>query len=178
MVSLTERRNCVAHLLSHYEVGERRACQVVGIQRSSYRYRGQQEQKDLRYQRVITLSKRYPYWGYRKMHDLMKSENHSISRERVRLIRRQEGLKVPKKQRKRRTLGNSTHWVNRAQFPCHVWSYDFVFDQTMDARLLKCLVVVDEYTRECLTIEINRSLTAHDVVCVFRSNMNTHSDST
>jgi len=174
VVSLTERRCCVAHLLKHYEVGERRACQVVGIQRSSYRYRGQQEQKDLRYQRVITLSKRYPYWGYRKMHDLMKSENHSISRERVRLIRRQEGLKVPKKHRKRRTLGNSTHWVNRAQFPCHVWSYDFVFDQTMDARLLKCLVVVDEYTRECLTIEINRSLTAHDVVRVLEKLFHRH----
>jgi len=96
VVSLEERRRCVAHLLEQYEVGERRACQVAGIHRSSYRYHGHQEQKDLRYQRVIALSKRYPYWGYRKMHNLMQSENHSISRERVRLIRRQEGLKVPK----------------------------------------------------------------------------------
>ena len=174
MVSLAERRRCVAHLLQHYKVGERRACQVAGIHRSSYRYQGHQEQKDLRYQRVIALSKRFPYWGYRKMYNLMKSENHPISRERVRLIRRQEGLKVHKKQRKRRALGNSTHWVNRAQFPCHVWSYDFVFDQTMDARLIKCLVVVDEFTRECLTIEINRSLTACDVVRVLEKLFRRH----
>lgn len=166
MVSLAERRHCVAYLLQHFKVGERRACQVAGIHRSSYRYQGQQEQKDHRYQRVIVLSKRYPYWGYRKMYDLMKMESLPISRERVRLIRRQEGLQVLKKRRKRRALGNSTHWVNRAQFPCHVWSYDFIFDQTMDARQLKCLVVVDEFTRECLTIEVNRSLTAHDVVRV------------
>lgn len=136
------------------------------MHRSSYRYTGHQEERDERYQRVITLSGQYPYWGYRKIYDLLRAEKRSISRERVRIIRRKEGLQVPRKRHKRRLLGKSTQWVNKAMFPGHVWSYDFVFDQTEDGRQIKCLTVVDEYTREGLTLEINRSLTSVDVIKV------------
>jgi transposase InsO family protein len=86
-----------------------------------------------------------------------------ISRERVRLIRRREGLQVVKKRRKRKLLGMTTQWVNRAEYPNHVWSYDFVYDQTDDGRQLKCLTVVDEFSRQGLAIRLGRSLTATDV---------------
>jgi len=133
------------------------------INRSSYRYVGQDTYRDQGYLEVLRLSKRYPYWGYRKIYDLMKALGHSIARERVRQIRRREGLQVIQKRHKRRILGSTTQWVYRAGYPNHVWSYDFVFDQTEDSRQLKCLTVVDEFSRQGLAIEVNRSITAVDV---------------
>jgi len=125
MVSLTERRRSVTYLKSEYEVSERRACQAMQMNRSSYRYVGRNEYEDERYRRVVSLSQQYPYWGYRKIYNLLRGEELAISRERVRLIRRREGLQVVRKRRKRKLLGTTTQWVNRARFPNHVWSYDF-----------------------------------------------------
>lgn len=133
------------------------------MNRSSYRYVGQEVIRDDDYQCVLRLSERYPYFGYRKVYDLMKAEGRRISREGVRLIRRREGLQVVKKRRKRKVLGMTTQWVHRARHPNHVWAYDFVFDQTEDARQLKCLTVVDEFTRQGLAIRVGRSITACDV---------------
>ena len=82
----------------------------------------------------------------------------------MRLIRRREGLQVIGKPKKRRVLGRSTQWLHSAEHPHHVWSYDFVHDQTIDGRSLKCLTVVDEFTREGLAVRVNRSMTAVDVV--------------
>ena len=107
MVSLAERRRCVMYLRNEYEVSERRACQAMQINRSSYRYVGQQEAIDAAYREVVRLSQRYPYFGYRKIYDLMR-DFWRISRERVRQIRRREGLQVVKKRRKRKCLGMTT----------------------------------------------------------------------
>ena len=89
-----------------------------------------------------------------------------MNRKRVQRLWRREGLKVPQKQRKRRRLGHSGNSCTRrkAGHVNHVWSYDFVLDQTSDGRRLKLLPVVDEFTRECLAIEVERRLTATDVV--------------
>ncbi len=164
MVSLAERRRYVTYLRNAYTTSERHACQVMQLNRSSYRYVGEQTEMDERYSRVVRLSQQYSSWGYRKIYDLMKGEDVRISRERVRLIRRREGLQVVRKRKQRRVLGMTTQWVHRACYPNHVWGYDFVFDQTDDSRRLKCLTVVDEFTRQGLTIDIGRSLTAGDVI--------------
>ena len=105
-MSLAERRRCVTYLRNEYEISERRACQAMQMNRSSYRYVGSQELVDERYRRVVKLSQQYPYWGYRKIYDLLRGEV-AISRERVRLIRRREGLQVVRKRRKRRLLGTT-----------------------------------------------------------------------
>ena len=112
------------------------------MNRSSYRYVGSKDFVDEGYRRVVSLSQQYPYWGYRKIYDLLRGEDVAISRERVRLIRRREGLQVVRKRRKRKLLGMTTQWVNQAHYPNHVWSYDFVFDRTEDARQLKCMTVL------------------------------------
>ena len=161
-MSLAERRRCVTYLRNEYAISERRACQAMQMNRSSYRYVGQRELVDAAYREVLRLSDRYRYFGYRKIYDLMRG-SWSISRERVRLIRRREGLQVVKKRRKRKLLAMTTQWVQRAEFPNHVWSYDFVYDQTEDGRQLKCLTVVDEFARLGLAIPVGRSLTATDV---------------
>ena len=103
-MSLPERRRCVTWLVNQYGVSERRACQAMQIQRSSYQYVGRQEEQGYRYQRVVELSRAYPYWGYRKIYDLLRSEGVPISRERVRLIRRKEGLQVVRKRRKSKVM--------------------------------------------------------------------------
>lgn len=168
-MSLAERRRCVTYLTDTYGVSERRACQAMQIHRSSYRFKPKRDPVDAVHRRVVELSQRYPYWGYRKMCDLMQAEGNGIGRERVRLIRRREGLQVPARRHKRRVLGCSTTWVHRASYPGHVWSYDFVFDQTEDGRRLKCLTVVDEFTRQGLAITVGRSLTAVDVIATLDS---------
>ncbi len=134
------------------------------LNRSSCRYVASKELLDDQHREVVRLSQHYPYWGYRKIYELMKEQQVAISRERVRLIRRREGLQVVRKRRKRRILGQTTQWVHRACYPNHVWSYDFVFDQTEDRRTLKCLTVVDEFTRQGLDVRVGRSITASDVI--------------
>lgn len=173
-MSLAERRRCVTYLRNEYAVSERRACQAIQLNRSSYRYAGKREAVDERYRRVARLSRRYSYWGYRKIFDLMKAERAPISRERVRRIRRREGLQVVRKRRKRKVLGTTTQWVHRACYPNHVWSYDFVYDQSEDGRQLKCLTVVDEFTRQGLGIEVGRSLTAGDVIRILEALFHKH----
>lgn len=89
-----------------------------------------------------------------------------VNHKRVERIWRQEGLKVPQRQPKRRRL-----WLNdgscirlRPEYPNHVWSYDFVADRTSDGRAIRMLTVIDEYTRECLSIEIHRQIKAPEVL--------------
>ena len=163
-MSLAERRRAVTYLRNEYDISERHACQAMQLNRSSYRYVASTELIDEAYREAVSLSQRYPYWGYRKVYELMKEKEIAISRERVRLIRRREGLQVVIKRKKRRLLGQTMQWVHRACYPNPVWSYDFVFDQTEDRRTLKCLTVVDEFTRQGLDIRLGRSITANDVI--------------
>jgi len=174
VVSLAERRRAVTYLRNKYEISERRACQAMIINRSSYRYVGIKEPIDEVHRTVMRLSDQYRYWGYRKIYDLMKGQGIAVSRERVRLIRRREGLQVITRRKKRRLLGQTTQWVHRACYPNHVWSYDFVFDQTEDRRTLKCLTVVDEFTRQGIDIRVGRSITSSDVIRILEELFQMH----
>jgi transposase InsO family protein len=112
------------------------------------------------------LAARHPRYGYRRITALLRLEGWRVNRKRVQRIWRMEALRVPLKGRKRRRLGDISGAVTRrhAKHERDVWSYDFVMDQTQDGRRLKMLPVVDEYTRECLSIEVARHLTAGEVI--------------
>lgn len=118
--------------------------------------------------RMVELARRHPRYGYRRITVLLRREGHLVNRKRVHRLWRQEGLKVPVRQRKKRSMGNSANSCvrRRAEQPNQVWSYDFVMDQTEDGRRLKWLPIVDEYTRECLRLEVERTMEAADVVDV------------
>ena len=147
-------------------MSERRACRVLALHRSTKRRQsGLRDQVEL-IQRIHTLSERYPRFGYRKIYHLLKAEQWGVNGETVRRIRKHEGLQVIKKVCKRRPVGASTTLPTCAVHPNHVWSYDFIHDETIDGRRLKCLTILDEYTREGLTIHCARSITAGDVVQV------------
>jgi len=119
-------------------------------------------------ERIISLAREYGRYGYRRITAMLRAEGWRVNHKRVERIWRQEGLRVPKKQPKRGRL-----WLNegscvrlRPERPNHVWAYDFVFDRTHNGRALKILTVVDEYSRECLGIEVARKLTSRDVLRV------------
>ncbi len=149
------------------EVSQRRACQAVDQPRSTQRYEPAEieDEKEL-VKRMKELSGKHPRYGYRRIRALLGSEGRKVNRKRVHRLWRREGLKVPQKQRKRRRLGGSGNacFRRKARGKNDVWSYDFVMDQTSDGKRLKMLPVVDEFTRECLTIEVERHMTARDVV--------------
>jgi putative transposase len=116
---------------------------------------------------MVALSRENPRYGYRRVWALLRREGLEVNKKRVHRLWKEEGLKVPDKQHKRRRLlGNSENGCKRkrAEYKDHVWSYDFVIDRTEDGRRLKIMPIVDEYSRECLTMEAQRSITAEDVV--------------
>jgi putative transposase len=115
---------------------------------------------------VVDLAGRFGRYGYRMITGLLRIEGWQVNHKRVERIWRQEGLKVPRKQRKRGRI-----WLNdgscirlRPLYKHHVWSYDFVADRTHDGRPLRMLTVIDEFSRECLAIEVARKLNSDDVL--------------
>ena len=115
---------------------------------------------------MLELVGRHPRYGYRRIWALLRREGWRINRKRVYRLWRRQGLKVPRKQRKKRRLGTSANGCvrRRAESKDHVWAWDFIYDRTADGRSLKWLSVVDEYTRECLVLEVRRRLPAAAVV--------------
>lgn len=97
---------------------------------------------------------------------LLRREGFAVSYKRVHRLWRAEGLKVPKKKRKRRAQGKSQHacYQLRAAHANHVWAWDFIFDHTTNGGTIKCLSIVDEYTRQCVTLDVSRSITAENVI--------------
>jgi putative transposase len=167
MVSLAERRRGAEYLEGAHTVSERRACQVVEIARSTKRRPSGRIGEVRLLSEIHWLSQQYPRFGYRKIYDRLKNSGWRVGQEQIRLLRRREGLRVPQKAPKQRRRGTSTIDPHQAEYPNHVWNYDFVADQTADGKTLRFLTVIDEYTRRGLWIECARHLTS---VFAFSSN--------
>lgn len=112
------------------------------------------------------LVRGHPRLGYRRIHALLQRDGWRVNRKRVHRLWRQEKLKVPQEQRKKRRLGSGEAGVvrHRAMGKDHVWAWDFIHDRDDYGRPLKWLSIVDEHTRECLGLEVARSMKARDVV--------------
>ncbi len=158
----------VRRRLGPEKVSERRTCRVLGQPRNTQRYEARRPAQDqVLLKEMRRLARRRPRWGCPRIHEKLVASDWPVNRKRVHRLWKQEQMQVPRKQhRKRRLPGGSENSCvrHRAERMNHVWSYDFVMDQTEDGRQLKLLVVLDEYTRECLAIEVARSFTSEDVV--------------
>lgn len=153
--------------LGRDRVSERRACRVVGQARSTQRreqYIPSDEPRLVK--RMIELAGQYGRYGYLRITRLLRDEGFHANRKRVQRLWRREGLKVPQRQPKRGRL-----WLNdgscvrlRPAHRDHVWSYDFVQDRTSEGRPIRLLTLIDEFTRECLSIDVDRSLKSEDVL--------------
>jgi putative transposase len=119
-------------------------------------------------QQLRAFSRAHPRWGYRRAHAQLRAGGWAVNRKAIQRLWREEGLRVPARRRKRQRLGTSSCPADRlaAEHPNHVWALDYQFDQTQDGRILKLLNVVDEHTREALTIEVNRRIDADATVKV------------
>jgi len=148
-------------------VSERRACRALRQARTTQRREfavGDEEERLT--QRIVELATRYGRYGYRRITALLNGETWKVNHKRVERIWRREGLKVPKKQPKRSRL-----WLNdgscvrlRPLHKDHVWSYDFMTARTADGRAFRILNILDEYTRECLAVLVERRIRAEDVI--------------
>ena len=156
-------------MVARHGVSERLACRVLGQHRSTQRREPIRSHDETALTAEITsLATQYGRYGYRRITAMLRQRGWRVNAKRVARIWRREGLKVPSKQPKRGRL-----WLNdgscirlRPEYPNHVWSYDFVEDRTHDGRKYRMLNVIDEFTRECLAIRINRKLKSSDVIDV------------
>ena len=167
MVGPERKREAVLHVQQELEVSERRACTTIRQPRSTQRYRGRQRRKDAALVAELRrISAAHPRAGYRRATALLRRAGMEINAKRVQRLWRQEGLKVPRRQRKQRRLGSSAGGTQRlrAERVNHVWSYDFVFDQTEDGRRLKWLPICDEFSRELVALEVERRMESKDVI--------------
>lgn len=114
--------------------------------------------------RIHELAIRHGRYGYRRVAVLLRREGFKVNNKRVHRIWKSEGLGLSKRRPKRRRVGKVGEIVNKAEYPNHVWSYDFLEDRTERGGKLRILVVIDEYTRECLAIRIAPSVPASVVV--------------
>jgi transposase InsO family protein len=168
-LSPARRRGCIEHVRRKFQVSERLACRVLGQHRSTQRKvpRGRDDEAALTAD-IIALASQYGRYGYRRITALLREAGWAVNVKRVERIWRREGLKVPAKQPKKGRL-----WLNdgscirlRPERPNHVWSYDFVESRTHDGRKFRMLNLIDEFSRECLTIRVARKLNSTDVIDV------------
>lgn len=154
-------------MVSQLDVSERRACRVLQQSRATQRYLPQvRDDEEPLTQRIIELACVYGRYGTPRITAMLNREDWRVNHKRVERIWRDQGLKVPRKQPKRGRL-----WLNdgscvrlRPQYRDHVWAYDFVQAWTHDGRPFRMLTLVDEFTRECLAIDVARKLRSDDVL--------------
>ena len=157
----------VQHVREELGVSERRACQVLEQPRSTQRREPYVPGDESRLvKRMIELASEYGRYGYRRITALLQRDGWKVNHKRIERLWRREGLKVPARQPKRGRL-----WLNdgscirlRPEYKDHVWAYDFVHARTHDGRSLRMLTLVDEYSRECLSIDVARRLSSEDVL--------------
>ena len=151
-------------LQQSYEVSERRACQVLEQPRSSQRDEPKvaNDEGSLVW-RMLDLARRFPRSGYRFITAKLRQEGWAANAKRAYQLWRREGLKVL---RKKRRIGTSDNACvrHRARMKNDVWYWDFVFDRTTNGIALKWPSIVDEFTRECLCLKVDRGLTSEDVL--------------
>lgn len=148
-------------------MSERRTCRALGQSRTTQRWVPvvRDDEKPLT-QAIIRLACQYGRYGYRQITNMLRNDGWRVNHKRVERIWCKEGLRVPRKQPKRRRL-----WLNdgscirlRPERKDHVWSYDFVADRTSDGKPIRMLTVLDEYSRECLAIKVDRRLRTEHVL--------------
>jgi putative transposase len=169
MTGPTRRREAVAGVRRQLPVSERRACRTLGQPRSTQRYRPKRRDEESAVVRQMhEMVRRHPRYGYRRIWAMLRAEGWRVNVKRIYRLWRREGFRVPRRQRKKRRLGCSDNGIVRRQpeYKNHVWTWDFVHDRDERTRPLKWFVLMDEYTRECLALEVERSMKAVDVIDV------------
>jgi putative transposase len=162
MVTPVARREAAAHLGEVYQVSQRRACQAVGADRSSVRYRSRRADDGhirARLREIAAIRRRF---GYRRLHILLRREGFALNHKKLRRLYAEERLQVRRRGGRKRALGTRAP-LTLPQGPNQRWSLDFLHDQLSDGRRFRILAVVDDFTRECLALVADTSLSGRRV---------------
>jgi putative transposase len=157
MVTPAVKRQAVAHLCTSYEVSQRRACRTIGAERTSMRYRGIRPDDAVLRARLRELAAERRRFGYRRLLLMLKREGTVVNHKKLRRLYREERLQVRRRGGRKRALGTRAPMAIPLG-PNQRWSLDFVSDQLSDCRRFRILAVVDDFTRECLTLVADTSL--------------------
>jgi putative transposase len=170
VVTATQQRAAADYLEKTYRVSQRRASRVLGRARSTLRYRRRQRAGEEALIRALRrLAKRHPRYGYKRIRARLLRQGWRVNVKRVRRLWNELGLRRPPRRKKPRKFGprpgsSANSCVQQpARFKNDVWTYDFLADRTADGGALKWLTLVDEYTRECLTLHVASTVTGADV---------------
>lgn len=173
MVSAQARRRQVAFVCER-GVSQRRACALMSVSRSTLRYESRLAQRDAPIVAAMReLSAQYPRYGYRRIQVFLSRRGHAMSADRAHRIWRQHGLQVPRKRPRKRVAACRPRPLP-ALGENQVWAYDFVYDACANGQQLKCLTVIDEYTRECLAIDVSGSIRSARVIELLSRLVSTH----
>lgn len=168
-MSPTRRRSTVAHVQREVGVSERRACRALEQPRSTQRYTVRPKLDEAALLKAIeALVCQHPRYGYRLIHGLLVGDGFQVGRDRVYGLWRSHGYGVKQKPVKKRRLGVSENGIMRrkAESINDVWCWDFIHDRDERGRVLRWLVIEDEFTREGLAVQVRRSFKAQDVLDV------------
>jgi putative transposase len=170
VVTAAQQRAAADYLKTAYEVSQRRASRVLGRARSTLRYQHRSRSgEEALIGAIRRLAQRHARFGYKRIHARLVHKGWRVNQKRIRRLWQALGLRRPFRRKKARNFGpkpgtSANSCVNQpARFKNDVWTCDFVADRTVDGRPLKCLSLVDEYTRECLALYFDHSLTGADV---------------
>ncbi len=163
MVTPSVKRDAVAYLCSEHEVSQRRACQVLGADRTSIRYNSIRPSDEKIRARLRELSRQRRRFGYRRLHILLAREGWRINHKKLRRLYREEGLPVRKRGGRKRAIGTRAPLL-LPDGPNQRWSLDFVSDAFSDGRRFRILCIVDDFSRECIGLIADTSLSGERMV--------------
>ena len=173
MVGARVRRQQVAYAQGR-GLSSRRACALLSVARSTLGYQSRLAVRDAPAVAAMRdLAAQYPRFGYRRIRVFLKRAGHVMSADRTHRLWRQAGLQVPRR-RPRRRIATGRPRPRPAEAANHVWAYDFVFDTCANGHTLKCLTVIDEWTRECLAIDVAGGIRSSRVIEVLTQLVSVH----
>jgi putative transposase len=173
MVSAPGRRRQVAYVQAR-GLSVRRACALLSVARSSLRYESRLAVRDAPVLGVMReLASQYPRYGYRRIQVFLRRRGHVMSADRTYRLWSLAGLQVPRKRPRRRVAASRPRPLAPGGAG-EVWAYDFVFDACANGQQLKCLTIVDEFTKECLAIDVAGSIRSGRVIEVLSKLVSTH----
>jgi putative transposase len=162
MVTPVAKREAVAHLVTSYEMSERRACRVIRADRRTMRYRSRRASDSELRARLRDLAAEQRRFGYRRLHVLLRQEEHLVNRKKTQRLYREEGLSVRRRRGRKRATGTRAPILVETK-PNVRWSVDFVSDQFASGRRFRILNVIDDVTKECLAAIPDTSISGRRV---------------
>lgn len=160
MVTPASRREAVTYVKATYDISERRACKSLNVDRTCIRYRSRRGSDEKVREVLRKLSYERHWFGYRQLYQLLQRDGLTINHKKVYRIYREEGLQVKKRKGHKRAIGTRTS-LRKACGINQCWALDFVSDSFMDGRRFRILTVIDEYSRECLALVADTSISGH-----------------